>query len=224
MYPCLAPSHYLNQRPVFDNWIPENSHQWNSKQSAIYFIQEIRSNYEWISSGKCRLFFKALLYKMINVYCRADSRLAPSQWETSLQSNAVSHWLCTKLEPALHCKHASKSHVQLVYYLLLFFLLLLLFFFFLMHMSFWHLYNIVWDCLQLGQSNHGKCHFWIVTVHVIKRLGEWMPCLKRPLIKSYHISVFEMINRQKNGMIVIFIYLYNIFTKLNFVFNKVMMT
>ena len=24
---------------------------------------------------------------------RADSRLAPSQWETSLQSNAVSHWL-----------------------------------------------------------------------------------------------------------------------------------
>ena len=26
-------------------------------------------------------------------YNRADSRLAPSQWETSLQSNAVSHWL-----------------------------------------------------------------------------------------------------------------------------------
>ena len=51
-----------------------------------------------------------------------------------------------------------------------------------------------------------------------------MPCLKRPLIKSYHIYVFEMINRQNNGMIIIFIYLYNIFTKLNFVFNKVMMT
>ena len=27
---------------------------------------------------------------------RADSRLAPSQWETLLQSNAVSHWLGTK--------------------------------------------------------------------------------------------------------------------------------
>ena len=35
-----------------------------------------------------------------NIY-RADSRLAPSQWETSLQSNAVSHWLGTNLESAL---------------------------------------------------------------------------------------------------------------------------
>ena len=32
---------------------------------------------------------------------RAASRLAPSQWETTLQSNAVSHWLGTKLDSAL---------------------------------------------------------------------------------------------------------------------------
>ena len=32
---------------------------------------------------------------------RADSRLASSQWETSLQSNAVSHWLSANLESAL---------------------------------------------------------------------------------------------------------------------------
>ena len=32
---------------------------------------------------------------------RADSRLAPSQWETALQSNAVSHWLGANLESAL---------------------------------------------------------------------------------------------------------------------------
>ena len=31
----------------------------------------------------------------------ADSSLAPSQWEMSLQSNAVSHWLGTNLESAL---------------------------------------------------------------------------------------------------------------------------
>ena len=31
------------------------------------------------------------------------SRLAPSQWETSLQSNAVSHWLGANLESALMC-------------------------------------------------------------------------------------------------------------------------
>ena len=33
--------------------------------------------------------------------CRADSRLAPSQWETALQSNAVSHWLGANLESSL---------------------------------------------------------------------------------------------------------------------------
>ena len=32
---------------------------------------------------------------------RADSRLAPIQWETSLQSNAVSHWLGANLESAM---------------------------------------------------------------------------------------------------------------------------
>ena len=32
---------------------------------------------------------------------RADFRFAPSQWETLLQSNAVSHWLGTNLESAL---------------------------------------------------------------------------------------------------------------------------
>ena len=38
-----------------------------------------------------------------NVWCRirTDSRLAPSQWETSLQGNAVSHWLGANLESAL---------------------------------------------------------------------------------------------------------------------------
>ena len=38
---------------------------------------------------------------------RADSRFAPSQWETSLQSNAVSHWLGSSLESALLCICAS---------------------------------------------------------------------------------------------------------------------
>ena len=35
------------------------------------------------------------------IYIRDDSRLAPIQWETSLQSNAVSHWLGANLESAL---------------------------------------------------------------------------------------------------------------------------
>ena len=33
---------------------------------------------------------------------RADSRLMPSQWETLLQSNAVSHWLGANLRSALY--------------------------------------------------------------------------------------------------------------------------
>ena len=32
----------------------------------------------------------------------ADPRLMPSQWETSLQCNAVSHWLGANLESAMY--------------------------------------------------------------------------------------------------------------------------
>ena len=39
---------------------------------------------------------------------RADSRFAPSQWETSLQSNAVSHWLGANLESAMTRKPTRK--------------------------------------------------------------------------------------------------------------------
>ena len=37
--------------------------------------------------------------------CRADSRFAPSQWETALLCNDISHWLGASLESALlsHC-------------------------------------------------------------------------------------------------------------------------
>ena len=44
--------------------------------------------------GHCVDVHDIMLYK-------ADSRFAPSQWETSLQSNAVSHWLGANLESAL---------------------------------------------------------------------------------------------------------------------------
>ena len=51
----------------------------------------------------------------INEY-RADSEFGPSQWETSLQSNAVSHWLGPNLESALciypQIMHGSASRLQ----------------------------------------------------------------------------------------------------------------
>ena len=40
-------------------------------------------------------------YDSVEYNNRAESRLAPSQWET-LQNNAVSHWLGTNLESALY--------------------------------------------------------------------------------------------------------------------------
>ena len=49
-----------------------------------------------------------ILYTLFNCYSvafkrtRTDSRLAPSQWKTSLQSNAVSHWLGTNPESVLY--------------------------------------------------------------------------------------------------------------------------
>ena len=39
-----------------------------------------------------------------NMNCRADSRFAPSQWETSLLCNDVSHWLGASLESVLKWK------------------------------------------------------------------------------------------------------------------------
>ena len=49
------------------------------------------------------LDFKKFDFKMSfgRICSRVDSRVASSQWETSLQSNAVPHWLAANLESAL---------------------------------------------------------------------------------------------------------------------------
>ena len=44
---------------------------------------------------------------------RADSRFAPSQWETALLRNNVSHWLGANLEPALMAYQAMLTHLSL---------------------------------------------------------------------------------------------------------------
>ena len=43
-----------------------------------------------------------IFVQVSSIKYRADSRLVPSQWETSLQSNAVSHWLSANLQSALN--------------------------------------------------------------------------------------------------------------------------
>ena len=49
------------------------------------------------------------------VFCRADSRLVPSQWETTLLCNDVSHWLGANLDSAL-CSVCTKLIILVLFY------------------------------------------------------------------------------------------------------------
>ena len=71
-------------------------HLESQKQTKLY---SNISNGE-IASGN--VFSKmSILTRPRCVVFRADFRLVPNQWETSLQSNVVSHWLGANLELAL---------------------------------------------------------------------------------------------------------------------------
>ena len=52
-----------------------------------------------------------LALNRLHTILRADSRLVPSQWETALQSNAVSHWLGANLASALILHVISHSYL-----------------------------------------------------------------------------------------------------------------
>ena len=58
----------------------------------------------WITFQETLSFLQVsfLTTKVVLYNCQADSRLAPSQWETSLQNNTVPHWLVANLESALN--------------------------------------------------------------------------------------------------------------------------
>ena len=50
----------------------------------------------------------------MQIMSRADSRLVPNQWETSLLSNAVSHWLGANLESA-SMSHNSRCYTSMIF-------------------------------------------------------------------------------------------------------------
>ena len=88
-YP-VASSHWLSPYPEWSLHFyssPESHH--SSDVMWFVLIPTILRASEFIS-----------LPTMCVAY-RADSRCVPSQWETSLQSNAVSYWLSGELESAL---------------------------------------------------------------------------------------------------------------------------
>ena len=65
-------------------------------------------------AGKWPRYVEGELHQASDAYtCRVDSRLAPSQWKTSLQSSTVSHWLGANLESALYMYNHSCLHVDI---------------------------------------------------------------------------------------------------------------
>ena len=109
------------------NWTPGNQFLWNlkhniqntskenvfenviCKMSAILF----RTQYIKPSVTAETRTFQARSLSWLLTSCRADSRHVLSQWETSLQSNSLSHWLGPNLESALSCRLSSRDHLQL---------------------------------------------------------------------------------------------------------------
>ena len=59
----------------------------------------------WLfADGIFQWIFLMMSYFDSNYAFRVESWFAPSQWETSLQSNAVSHWLSANVESALRIR------------------------------------------------------------------------------------------------------------------------
>ena len=108
------PSHYLNQCWNIANWTLRSKLQWNLNRNPYSFIDENAFEYVvWkivaiLSWPQC-VNVVQYIPRANGITCpctyRADSRFAPSQWETLLQSNAVSHWLGANLKSALHLNY-----------------------------------------------------------------------------------------------------------------------
>ena len=94
-------SHYLNQLHIAEvlQHSPENNCTVNAQGTILY--NEFKNYmFKIFTTSPRGWWLEGLLYdRNIN---GADSRFAPSQWETALLCNNVSHWLGANLESALH--------------------------------------------------------------------------------------------------------------------------
>ena len=98
------PSHYLNQCWLIVNYIVRNKLPWNFYQNASILYQEnaLENMTTILFPHPCVQIPPYPLLSKLEIHLRADSRFAPSQWETSLLCTDVSHWLVANLESALH--------------------------------------------------------------------------------------------------------------------------
>ena len=74
--------------------------------------------WEWINNLITHIMMDVITYPCCLQFCpycydmfRADSRFVPSQWETTLLCNNVSHWLSASLESTLHAVMCGNLHV-----------------------------------------------------------------------------------------------------------------
>ena len=122
---CSPPSHYLNQCWHIVDWTPSMqtskksvkninnpSKCWHQNILVVLVntmaadalaphITMPSTDMVLTMQGVQVLVFHNEGFQLPAPYPRAASRLASSQWETALQSNAVSHWLDANLESAL---------------------------------------------------------------------------------------------------------------------------
>ena len=80
-----------------------NTHCWLKYQTCYHSLPIFMAIHdcEYLHSGQTISFKLAYAIIVVRSY-RTASRFAPSQWETLLQSNNVSHWLGANLEWALY--------------------------------------------------------------------------------------------------------------------------
>ena len=95
------PSHMMLAWCVCYTFGHRRVQNWQPRQvDALGIICQLTDSHILCNLSMCSCF---KLYRCCirHILTRADSRLAPSQWETSLQSKTVSHWLGANLESAL---------------------------------------------------------------------------------------------------------------------------
>ena len=117
--------------------------QFSTKYASFHWID---SDQDFMSMGQCTKIrnFASFLYWPIDMWCcvpssrfdefyfllciiKAYSRLVLSQWQTSLQSNVVSHWLGSNLESTLIMLQGLIATAEFLVELMLYMLLLVIF-------------------------------------------------------------------------------------------------
>ena len=92
------PCSVLNSKTI---WQPRNYLSANE----LWRNLSVRFRFRWpfLYCNNSRFLRHVHSLDIYSKQCRADSRFAPSQWETTLLCNDVSHWLGARLKSTLQC-------------------------------------------------------------------------------------------------------------------------